>query len=135
MPEYLVLKADIKIPNGPSMTLNRTLELDAYDKIDILVPTGQAGENKLIELQQSEETKIKFLLIKSDFYGKELSYKVNKESTTFVLDEPLVLTGKGAISLFGAVPKKLYFTNSTSGNEAKDIRIEVLVGRNMTADA
>lgn len=131
MPEYIVLKADIKVPNGPSLSLNRTLEVDAYDKIDILLPKGQT--NKLIELQQSEEPKIEFLLIKSDFYGKDLVYKLSNlsDATAFVLDEPLLLTGKGAISLFGAVPTKLYFTNSTSGDEAKDIKIEILVGRNM----
>lgn len=118
------------------MSLNRTLELDAYDKIDILVPKDEAGKNKLIELQQSNKRIIEFLLIKSDFYGNELTYKVNDPNGKiyFELDEPLLLTGKGAISLFGDVPQKLYFTNSTSGDEAKDIKIEILVGRNMASN-
>lgn len=132
MTESINLKINVGVPNGPSRSIYRTLKLDAYDKIDITIPADT--DNKLVELQPSTEETVEFLLIVSNVYEDTLSYKVNSNAAsadTYILDQPLLLIGKGAISIFESVPTKLYFTNATSETEAKDAEIEILVGRNM----
>ncbi len=133
MSEYIVLKINIEIPNGPKITLNRTLTVDAYDKIDITVPSG--ASDQLVELQPGESAgQVKFLLVASDWYGEALSYKVNSDAgTPFELDEPHLLIGKGATAMLDPAPKQLFFTNTTSGEDAEDANVQILVGRNATS--
>jgi hypothetical protein len=132
MSEYIVLKINIEIPNGPNITLNRTLTVDAYDKIDITVPSGASDQS--VELQPSESAgQVKFLLVASDWYGAALSYKVNSDTTPFELDEPHLLIGKGATAMLDPAPKQLFFTNTTSGEDAEDANVQILVGRNATS--
>lgn len=138
MPEYINLNIDIRVPNGPNISLDTvSLEVDAYDKMCVLVPAD--GTTKQVELQPCTDQKVEFLLIKSDFYGKEFSYSVDATNApSYILDQPLLLTGRGAISLLGSkAPTKLDFTyksqgNKTNDNKVKDgVKIEILVGRDM----
>lgn len=137
MPEYINLKIDIGVPNGPDISLDTiSLEVDAYDKICVLVPAD--GKPKPVELQPSSGQEVEFLLIKSDFYGKDFSYTVDALKTSYILDQPLLLTGRGAISLLAdKAPTKLNFTYKLDQNKDNDekvksgINIEILVGRDM----
>jgi len=132
MSEYIVLKINIEIPNGPKITLNRTLTVDAYDKIDITVPSGASDQP--VELQPSESAgQVKFLLVASDWYGEALSYKVNSDTTPFELDESHLLIGKGATAMLDPAPMQLFFTNTTSGEDAEDVNVQILVGRDVTS--
>ncbi|PXF58907.1 MAG: hypothetical protein C4B59_12520 [Candidatus Methanogaster sp.] len=133
MSEYIVLKINIEIPNGPKITLNRTLTVDAYDKIDITVPSGASDLS--VELQPGESAgQVKFLLVASDWYGDALAYKVNSDmGTSFELDEPHVLTGEGATAMLEPAPTQLFFSNTTSGADAMDANIQILVGRDVTS--
>lgn len=133
MSEYIVLKINIEIPNGPKITLNRTLTVDAYDKIDIIVPSGASDQP--VELQPSESAgQVKFLLVASDWYGEALSYKVNSDAgTSFELDEPHTLTGEGATAMLDPAPTQLFFSNTTSGEDAMDANVQILVGRDVTS--
>ena len=132
MSEYIVLKINIEIPNGPKITLNRTLTVDAYDKIDITVPSSASDQS--VELQPGESAgQVKFLLVASDWYGKALAYKVNSETgTSFELDEPHVLIGEGATAMLDPAPTQLFFSNTTSGEDAMDANVRILVGRDVT---
>lgn len=132
MSEHIVLKTDIMIPNGPKVSLNRTLTVEAYDKIDFAVPSGTSDMS--VDLQPSESAgQVKFLLIVSDWYGEALSYKVNSDAgTPFELDEPHLLIGKGATAMLDPAPTKLVFTN-TSDPDAEGANIQILVGRNATS--
>lgn len=132
MSEYIVLKINIEIPNGPKIPLNRTLTVDAYDKIDITVPSGASDQP--VELQPSESAgQVKFLLVASDWYGETLAYKVNSDTgTSFELDEPHILTGEGATAMLDPAPKQLFFSNTTSGEDAMDANVQILVGRDVT---
>lgn len=133
MSEYIVLKINIDIPNGPKITLNRTLTVDAYDKIDITVPSGASDLS--VELQPSESAgQVKFLLVASDWYGEALAYKVNSDtSTSFELDEPHILTGEGATAMLDPAPTQLFFTNTTAVADAMDANVQILVGRDATS--
>jgi len=133
MSEYIVLRTDIMIPNGPKISLNRTLTVEAYDKIDFTVPSGTSDMS--VDLQPSESAgQVKFLLIVSDWYGEALSYKVNSDAgTPFELDEPHLLIGKGATAMLDPAPTKLVFTNTTSDSDAEDANVQILVGRNATS--
>lgn len=103
MSEYISLRANIKIPNWQKIILNRTLAVDAYDKIDITVPSG--ASDQLVELQPGESAgQVKFLLVASDWHGEALPYKVNSDAgTPFELDEPHILTDKGAVSMLDSI--------------------------------
>lgn len=129
MSEYIVLKINIEIPNGPKITLNRTLTVDAYDKIDITVPSGALDQS--VELQPGKSAgQVKFLLVASDWYGEALAYKVNSDTgTSFELDEPHVLIGEGATAMLDPAPTQLFFSNTTSGEDAN---VRILVGRDVT---
>ncbi|KAF5414488.1 MAG: hypothetical protein C5S48_08820 [Candidatus Methanogaster sp.] len=133
MSEYIILKINIEIPNGPKIPLNRTITVEAYDKIDITVPSGASDQS--VELQPSESAgQVKFLLVASDWYGGALSYKVNSDTgTSFELDEPHILTGEGATAMLDPAPMQLFFTNTTSGEDAEDANVQTLVGRNATS--
>jgi hypothetical protein len=133
MSEYIVLKINIEIPNGPKITLNRTLTVDAYDKIDITVPSGASDQS--VELQPGESAgQVKFLLVASDWYGEALAYKVNSNTgTSFELDEPHVLIGEGATAMLDPAPTQLFFSNTTSGEDATDANVRILVGRDVTS--
>lgn len=132
MSEYIVLKINIEIPNGPKITLNRTLTVDAYDKIDITVPSDASDQS--VELQPGESAgQVKFLLVASDWYGEALAYKVNSDTgTSFELDEPHVLIGEGATAMLDPAPTQLFFSNTTSGEDAMDANVRILVGRDVT---
>ena len=132
MSEYIVLRANIEIPNGPKIPLNRTLTVEAYDKIDITVPSG--ASDKIVDLQPSDSAgQVKFLLVVSDWYGEALSYKVNfGTGTSFELDEPHMLTGGGAVAMLDPAPKQLLFSNTTAGADARDANVQILVGRDAT---
>jgi hypothetical protein len=133
MSEYIVLKINIEIPNGPKITLNRTLTVDAYDKIDITVPSSASDQP--VELQPGESAgQVKFLLVASDWYGEALAYKVNSNTgTSFELDEPHVLIGEGATAMLDPAPTQLFFSNTTSGEDATDANVRILVGRDVTS--
>jgi hypothetical protein len=119
------------------LTFNQTLDVDAYDKIDVTVPAppdANASDMK-VELQPGGAGQVQFIAIVSDWFGDKLSYKINKKTADVrTLDQPHFLAGAGAVSLFdsAAPPTALFFTNATSGATAKDAKIQILIGRDAT---
>ena len=129
----IVVTASIVIPNGPQIPFNQTLDVDAYDKIDVIVEAGASG--KKIELQPGASGQVQFLAIVSDWYSDDLSFKINSSASgtdTFALDRPLLCMGEGGVALFDPAPKTLFFSNATSGATAKDANIQILIGRDAT---
>jgi hypothetical protein len=129
----IIVRANIVVPNGPKFAFNRTLDVKAYDQIDVTVPAPPDANATDMEVElPSSASGLNFIAIMSDWFGADLSYKINKKSstTTRVLDQPHLLTGKGAASLFSdPKPDKLFFTNSASGPKAKPANIQILIGR------
>ena len=128
MSESIVFSANVVISNGPAMAIKRTIAVDAYDKLDVAVPTGAADLE--IDLQPGAAGQVHFLLVSSSQYGANLSYKVNSSAspTTYALDEPHLLLGAGSVAMLDAAPAKLFFSNSLGA----DAQVQILIGRDAT---
>jgi len=128
----IIVSGNIVVPNGPQFPINQTLDVDAYDKIDVTVEAGASG--KKIELQPGAAGQVQFLAMTSDWYSSDLSFKINSNSSTdvFALDQPILCMGEGGVALFDSAPKTLFLSNGTSGANAKDAKIQILIGRDAT---
>jgi hypothetical protein len=128
----IIMSGNIVIPDGPKFAFNRTLDVEAYDKIDVTVPATPATNNKEVGLQPGGAGKVKFIAIISDSYDDNLTYKINAANAgSRTLDQPQLLAGKGAVSLFDSAnpPTKLFFSNTAAG---KDANVQILIGRQAT---
>ena len=130
MSEQINWSLSIQVLAGPKITEARPMMVEAYDKISVAVPAKDgAGPGKAtVELQPGDAGQVKFLLLRcvSGVYDGKLSYKVNVDTATPVkLDELQLLMGDGALSLFGAAPKTLLFSNDSD----KAASLDILVGR------
>jgi len=133
----IIVNTNIAVPNGPAFAFHQALDVDAYDMIDVTVPAppDAAATDKKIELQPGGAGQVQFIAIVSDWFGDKLSYKINKKTADVrVLDQPHVLSGAGAVSLFdnASPPTALFFTNATSGATAKEAKVQILIGRDAT---
>jgi hypothetical protein len=134
MPEIIDISVSARIQNGPAMAFATSMELNAYDKIEVSIPGtvsggGSAG-NETVQLIPVATNEVKCLVIQATQYGVDLSYEVNGAGTAIVLDSPQCFIGEGAVSsLAGAPPSTLVFTN----NLADDVDITILVGRSALA--
>jgi hypothetical protein len=128
MPETIIVTVTAEVASGPTLKESRTLSVDAYDKITVAVPDGTTDLD--VELQPGSAGSMRLLVIKSSVYGDALSYTVNSGTTEHVLDQPHVLTGTGAVGLFGSEPTKFVFDNALGAG--KDAQIQILIGRDAT---
>lgn len=118
----------VQVVGGPKISESKTIPVEAYDKIDIVI---EAGQEKEVQVQPGDPGQVQFLLIRSDRYASpeketpDLSYKVNGTGKAIELDALQLLMGDGAVGLLGAGPKTLVFSNELD----EDASIEILVGR------
>jgi hypothetical protein len=128
----IIITANVVIPSGPKLAFNQKLDVEAYDLIEVTVPAGTAaGSAKEIELPASTGG-VAFFAVKSDWYGDDLKYALESGGTEHALDQPLVLTGTGAVAFFvtgTAVPSSLFFSNANTTDDAK---VQILIGRDAT---
>jgi hypothetical protein len=127
MSEKINWTLNVQVVGGPKISAAQTVTVDAYDKIQVTIGAGAADEE--VDVQPGGAGRVQFLLISSDQFGDDLTYKVDPAGNAIELDAPQLLIGDGAVGLFGAPPTTLGFTN----NLAQDANIEILVGRNATA--
>jgi hypothetical protein len=127
MPASISWTLKVQVVDGPQLSLSDGAVYDAYDVVDVVIPDGPSTSTTEVEVQPSTTTgRVQFLLITSDRYGANLTYKVDKPSAPkFTLDAPVWLVGKGGVGLLGNAPKTLLFTN-TLGQPAS---VKILVGR------
>lgn len=127
MSEYIKWSTNVNVQNGPTFALEKTVEAEAYEKLQVevekakpvvvnLLPTGVAG---------------KFLLIKANMYAddkdaanKKLAYAVGSGADQD-LAGPLVLTNAALLSLLGTDLTEVTFKNSMDNK----VTIDILVGR------
>lgn len=128
MPETIIITVAAEVASGPTLKESRTFSVDAYDKLSVTVPDGTANVD--VELQPGGTGSVSLLIIKSSQYGEGLKYTVNSGNTEHVLDQPHVLTGTGAVGLYGSEPTKLVFDNALGAG--KDAQIQILIGRDAT---
>jgi hypothetical protein len=132
--------ASFQIPGGPTLSATASVEIEAYDRIDITLVPGD--NNKIVEIQPGSAGQLRLLVIKSSLYDDEgnLTYLVSDGSTDSAvvnLDAPQIFVGAGAVSLFGVDPPlNIKFTNgltpSGPSDTSKDANIEILVARDAT---
>jgi len=124
MTESINWSLNAQVSGGPKVMASDTKEIEAYDKIKVTI---EAGTTEEVDIQPGVDDRVKFLLIKSDTYSKDLTYKVNNPTSADIikLDALHVFIGIGAVGLLKESPKKLIFTNDL----ATPVSIEILVGR------
>ena len=128
MSEKINWTLNVQVVGGPKISAAQTVTVDAYDKIQVTIGAGAADEE--VDVQPGGAGRVQFLLISSDQFGDDLTYKVNNAGDDIKLDAQQLLIGDGAVGLLGtSPPTTLGFTN----NLAQDANIEILVGRNATA--
>ncbi|CCG04042.1 hypothetical protein [Blastococcus saxobsidens] len=121
MTEKLIWDVTVRAEGGPQLTGSGVLEVDAYDKLSVVVPAGGDLE---VNLGPGAAGLIACLVILPDEPSADLSYDVG--SQTIGLDEPQVLLG-GAVDLTGN-PASLTFANAGTA----DANLQILIGRDAT---
>jgi hypothetical protein len=136
MTEKITVKANIEVQSGPSISVNREMELEAYEIIDVDIATPTT--DKAINLPTADSGKVLLLVITSVWYGKDkpdtfVTYKVNDGTDVFTLDQPHILIGSSAVKMLDAAPRTLKFSyNPTDATLPQIVKIEILIGLNVT---
>lgn len=139
------LTLNAQVVGGPQVSASRTKQIEAYDKVDVVINPGDTDIE--VDIQPGVATQVGFLLIKSSLYSQEpanqkLTYFVTDGGTDFPaagdgleLNDPHVYIG-GALAVFGLAPRTLRFTSTyvpDAANPAVNRAVvEILVGRNAT---
>ena len=128
MPETLTWSLTVQIPGGPKLSSSQNLAVDAYDKVDVVIPHG--GADHTVDIQPSGANQLLFLLISADRYADTLTYKPQDETgpgaAAVKLNAQQLLVGTGAVGLLQKPPKQLIFNNADG---AHDANVQILAGR------
>jgi hypothetical protein len=103
--------------------------VEAVDRIAVTVEPGVV--DMIVDIQPGPASAIQLLMITSNPYGSDLSFKASDGLTTsasVVLDAPQLFTN-GSSVLFGLDPRQLRFSNASADMPAE---VEVLVARDAT---
>ncbi len=123
---------NVQVDGGTTMSVTADAKSpEAIDKVEVVVDPGDT--DKVLEIQPGSAAAIQLLVIKSNVYGADLTYKVSdgtNESATVTLDAPQVFSG-GNVTLFGEDPQQIKFSNAATGQEVK---VQVFVARDATPD-
>lgn len=106
--------------NGPSVSAQGGMEVDAYDKFAVTLADNATQQVNLVP-----GGTVSLLAINPSPASDKLTYKLG--SVDVKLDGPHVLIGSGAVGLLGSLAS-LTFTNKTGA----DAVIEILIGRDAT---
>jgi hypothetical protein len=128
MSESIKLTLSVQVTGGPKMVAAKTLEVEAYEKITLEVPNDSIDVQ--VELQPGGVGEVKLIMITSDTYGDELTYRPDGGTTTIVLDQPHLFIGAGGVGVLGS-PETLIFNNDLPDPSSGPFsaKIEMLVGR------
>lgn len=136
MPDVITWSQSASVGGGPKLHTTQALEVEAYDKIVVQVPGGPSATpaTTTVAVQPSSAAgAVKLLIISSSRYGEDLTFTVAGTGGVedVVLDAQLMLAGEGAVSLLGAVPSSITFSNGFGTGQTVDVTI--LVGRAATS--
>jgi hypothetical protein len=128
MPEQINWSFNIQIVGGPKSSSSQTLDVEAYDKLQVTIEAG--ASDKEVDIQPGGSGQVMFLQITASAYHEsDLRYKINSNSNPeHNLDGALLFPGKGAVALLDPAPTKLFFSNDL----AEDVVVEILIGRDAT---
>jgi len=122
MPEKINWTLNVQVVGGPKVSAYDVIEVDAYDKIEAVIP---ASGSATVNVQPGAGAK--FLLITASGY-ENLTYEVDASGVNVTLDGAHVLIGSGAVRLLGSTQNQFKFSNG--GTE--DVTAYILVGRDAT---
>ena len=122
MPVRIRWSFEAVVPDGPTVSLARTVRVDAVDRI---VKAVDAGETVAAEVQPSAADDVRLLVITADAYGADLTYRVGTSTQDIALDAPQIFAGAGMIGRLPSDPRRLTFTNGLGD----PVTLTVLVGR------
>jgi hypothetical protein len=129
MNEKIAVTVKIDIQNGPNISLNRIVEVDAYEKINVSIKNEDV--DKVVDLWPSDnEGEVVLLAITSNWYGDTITYKVNDVADVYKLDQPHLLIGNSSVNMLDPKPKQLKFSYSkpTPDNKLDSVQIQILIG-------
>lgn len=128
MSEKITYAFSAQVSNGPRVSESNTLQVEAYDKIQVTVV--DTASDLEVNIQPGGSGLAQFLAITASTYDNDLSYKVNSAASTTViaLNGPHVFVGTGVLGLLDAAPTKLFLSNGTGA----DVTVNILVGRDAT---
>lgn len=128
--------ADIKldlaltVTDGPTIKLSRSMKVDAYERIDFDLRSGQ---KRFVEVEPDQDL-VLMIVKRSEVAAGEfkpdpklLYYTINDDATKVSLESAHVLVGWGVDKLLKNPPTKLTFYN----NQENTVSIMVLLGRNI----
>lgn len=121
MAEQLIWDATVRATGGPQLTGSGVMDVDAYDKVSVLVPAGGGLD---IDLGPGSAGRIVCLVLLPEAPSDDLTYDVG--TNTITLDQPQFLLG-GAVDLTGNTAS---LTLANAG--AADASVELLIGRDAT---
>jgi hypothetical protein len=124
----LNLNIGIQVTNGPQINVNRSREIEAFDKVDVSLA---GGATVTVDLQPGKADQIALLLIKSSKYDKKITLKLKDsaaESPQLTLEEPQVFVNDGG-TLFKVDPAKVELKSALGNDPANKADIEIFVAR------
>ncbi len=128
----LTLNIGIQVTNGPQINVNRSREIEAFDKVDVSLA---GGGTVTVDLQPGKAEQIALLLITSSKYDKKITLKLKggTDSPSLTLEQPHVFVNDGAM-LFTVERPATVELKSTLGNDpANTADIEIFVARRAQA--
>jgi hypothetical protein len=132
MPTTLKALLRVEIAGAGTMSAAHAIEAEAYDRIEVTIPSGTPN-TATVQVQPGGAGQVQLLLVTATAYPDDgagtaqLTYAVDG-GTAVDLDAPLLVVGRGAVSLLGAV-NEIVFTNDS----AAPVVASILIGRDATA--
>ena len=123
MTEKLTWNVTVTVAAGPRLALGGDLEVDAYDKLSVVVPKNGSV---VVDLGPTTANRMTCLVIAPAVPGPDLTYTTSTGGTV-TLDRPQFLFG-GAVGLTGN-PATLTFKNAA----ATEAAVSIFVGRAATS--
>jgi hypothetical protein len=123
MPHSINVRLAVTVDRGPRVTATRTVELDAYDTVDVPIPAD--GNPHVVEVQPDDGEQVRLLVLTASSYDPPLTWDADEAGTERQLDQPLVLAGQALTSLVGGPANSIAFTNPGDADQT----VQILVGR------
>ncbi len=127
----------VQIEGGPQQSFNRAIAVEAYDRIEAIVPAATPAPDPAdppipgaatVQVQPGAAAQVQFLLMTASQYGDHLTYSLTGGVTDVALDAPQIFLGPAAVGLLDAAPESLDFSNASSDPAT----VVILVGRDAT---
>lgn len=127
----------VQIEGGPQQSFNRAIAIEAYDRIEAIVPAATPAPDladppipgaATVQVQPGVAAQVQFLLMTASQYSDQLTYSLTGGVTDVDLDAPQIFLGPGAVELLKVAPQSLNFSNSSSD----PVTVVILVGRDAT---